>query len=230
MPTIRGVLVAAALVLTGCGIPIRVERIDDPAAPVQGVRYTLHRPSYEVFVVATKTGYAVVLEQSLSEVAWTYEATTRANAFASTEISFTMEKDGALSEFSAGETDQLGPILEAAAQAALKAAAVAATSPCAPLNARLMAYASEQEARKAHLARLQELLKKEAASLDGAPKPSNQRLLTMARLREAIATVRAEITAARLALKPSEFRVVIDGADAHPNPAPCLTIELQSAV
>jgi len=60
MPTIRGVLVAAALILTGCGIPIRVERIDDPAAPVQGVRYTLHRPSYEVFVVATKTGYAVV--------------------------------------------------------------------------------------------------------------------------------------------------------------------------
>jgi hypothetical protein len=39
-------LLATSLVPTGCGVPLKVVRIDDPTLPVEGVRYYLRRPKY----------------------------------------------------------------------------------------------------------------------------------------------------------------------------------------
>lgn len=227
MPQLRTLFALSAALLSACGIPIRVERVTDAAAPVRGVRYTLHRPSYEVFVVTTKTGYALLLEQSLSEIAWTYEATTEAGVFAGTEVGFTMENDGKLAAFSAGETDQIGPILQAAAQAAVKAAAVAATN-CGDLRTRLSDYDTQQQRRHVHLRRLETLLEEELGDLHTQPKPHAPRLVTIARLREAVATSKAELASARLALKPEEFKIVIDGTEVHSKPSPCITVNLRS--
>jgi hypothetical protein len=149
----------AIFLVSGCTIPLRVERVTDRNTPTEGVRYLLKRPSYAVSLRhvpqdeanpnSTVCDFEVLVSQSLTGTPIEFEAIGETEVFADTEIALLQDSDAALSGFTAGATDRSVEALQTLASIATTVAAprtqdgppIAPSPPCH--DEELNAYVAE---------------------------------------------------------------------------------------
>jgi hypothetical protein len=173
---------------------LKLERVVDPTAPVEGVRFTLRRPAYAVVLLFAQAGerpgaarYQAVVQQTLDGEPLVYEARTRTNPFSATKLAISLEEAGDLGGLAAGEEDRSLELVASVAalaapvagldlsESAERAKQLAARKPsCDAVDAKRRAWESGHRAELELLRRLEaELARSEAAPAAGsAAKPA----------------------------------------------------------
>ncbi len=125
-------VLAIGVAVLACGIPLKVRRVGVEGAPAadptseRGVRFRIARPAFHVSLLRDETrSDRVVLSQRLDGPSLVYEAETRTNPFADTEIRLGLGEDALLQSVSAGETDRSLEVVEAVLALSKAAAAFA---------------------------------------------------------------------------------------------------------
>lgn len=257
---------AALVAAAACGVPVNVTRLstqDAKSKPVEGLRYTVKRPSYGIYlhvvdevaiepppslnscqaivaesskrswhrdapdggppcVGAENCNFQLVIEQKMEADPLVFEATSRVNPLADSEIEFTLKEDGALSAVTAGETDKTLDIVKAAVGLAKTAAAAAAapngpTLPylgkgneqCQEIHDKLLDYLQRRERAKRNL----DCMKARAIQVEDAilrNGPTKDRLETLSALRTTIADSQKKLDDDRVKVPARFYSLTID--------------------
>lgn len=173
-------------------------------------------------IAAGNCTFELSIEQKMDADPLVFEATSRVNPLADSEIEFTLKEDGALSAVMAGETDRSLEVVKAAIGLAKTAAAAAApaapaipsfgrdVADCKELYDKLVAHVRRHESGLRALACLQaRALDLEASLLkSGATK---ERLDTLAALRTSIAEKQKSIDEDRVGVPAGHVSLAVDG-------------------
>jgi len=204
--------------------------VTSDAQPTRGVRFLVRRPAYEVALrldetPAEKCRFALFLTQSLDGEPIEYEAEGGATALAATDISITLDGDGALSAVSAGESDKTHAFLEAVAEVAVSAAKPAvptadADVPCQRFGAedpRFQRYLDRHRDLAAQLANARDALETRRRAVHGGT--GTAKLRTIASLADLARELETQLAGDRFELGEEQFNIAVGEKIVQPSKA-----------
>jgi len=198
--------------------------------PTHGVRFLVRRPAYEVALrldetASEKCRFALFLSQSLDGEPIEYEAEGGATVLAATDISITLDGDGALSAVSAGESDKIHDLLEAVAEVAVSAAKPGLPpadpeAPCQRLgqeDPRFQRYLDRHRDLAAQLANARDALETRRRAVTGGT--GTAKLRTIASLADLAGELEAQLAGDRFELGEEQFNIAVGEKVVQPRKA-----------
>jgi hypothetical protein len=226
----QGGLLLLLLATLGCSIPLAVRRVEDPSSEPRGMRFLVRRPAYEAALRLDESAsnpcrFRLLLTQTLDGPAIQYEARGETQLLASTDTTLSFDDAGALSAFSAGETDETKEVVKALAGIATSLAPLPTAKPqleepaaCdgLPAEARLGDYVAKHRAMVQQLETIRGAI---AAKLQAvAAGTTSAQVRSIAALRELETALEAEIAAHRFPLDASRFEILLASRDGQTRP------------
>jgi hypothetical protein len=204
--------------------------VTSDAQPTRGVRFLVRRPAYEVALrldetASEKCRFALFLSQSLDGEPIEYEAEGGASLLAATDISITLDSDGALSAVSAGESDKAHDFIEAVADVAVSAAkpVVAPADPEAPCqrlgqqDPRFQRYLDRHRDLAAQLASARDALEARRRAVTGGT--GTAKLRTIASLADLAGDLETQLAGDRFELREEQFNIAVGEKVVQPRKA-----------
>jgi hypothetical protein len=204
--------------------------VTSDAQPTHGVRFLVRRPAYEVALRLDETPvekcrFALFLSQSLDGEPIEYEAEGGATALAATDISITLDGDGALSAISAGESDKTHAFVKAAAEVAVSAAKPAGSivdpeAPCRRLgqqDPRFQRYLDRHRDLAAQLANARDALEVRRRAVTGGT--GTAKLRTIAALADLARELDTQLAGDRFELGEDQFNIAVGEKVVQPRKA-----------